>query len=1062
MQDSAGQVHSSFFSLLHIINIDYKKRMNYSLLNFEFRPGSKIVYYLLIYLFIGLTDAIAQKVVSGKVTDENGQGLPGAYVLVKGDKSNAITDVEGKYQIKVLKESAILLFSYVGYQPQEVIVGNQSTIDVSLKAESLALNEIVVVGYGKQKRSDLTGAISSISSDKISVMPVPTFDLALQGRAAGLQITSTSAEPGGGTSMRIRGSNSVNGNNEPLIVLDGYPLPVGGEASSGTRAQSSNVLGFLNPSEIESVEVLKDASATAIYGSRGANGVIVITTKKGKSGKDRINLNIETGINEIPSFPALSNGPDFANYYNESLAAQGLPAFYDGSSPSRPLPINAPTTDWVDLILRRAMNRKLQFDASGGSDKLKYFFSTDFLKNEGIVKNSQFERNNLRLNVDAKLNNRLSLSTSINYSTYINNRSEEGNGSITNSGAIWNAYKANPTAPSDQKFDDPVSIFFENPLNQVLDRTDNTFDQNIIANVKGTYIILPGLTANVNVGNNSKDNRRERYYPKTTLTGRNNNGLANINQYSYSDMIIETYLTYDKSYKEHNLNVVGGISYQKNQEKRLNNTIRDFPSDVLGVNGVSFGLDPSVPFLQRLERILSSYYARTSYNFANKYYLGASIRADGSSVFSQNEKWGYFPSVSGGWTISKESFMESLSPIISSLKLRGSYGLTGSQSIAPLQSLALLAPYNAVINGSIQSGIAPGNLAAPNLKWETTKQYNIGLDFGFSKDRIYGSLDFYKKTTEDLLQSLPIPASSGQSNVIANVGSIENKGVELSIGSDIVETPVFSWNTNLNLSRNISTILDLGPLGNDIFGPSPSDNIVTDPANIIRVGAPFGSFYGYNVIGLIQKTDFDSNGNPIIPLLGGYSGLGSWKFEDIDGDGVVNANDRKIIGDPNPDFIFGWNNDFTYKQFTLGVFIQGSVGNDVLNVNTLFLSGRPEDNNSKNWYDNRWTVENPTNDVRFPSGNNQASLQPNSAIVEDGSYVRLKNVSLSYNLSTKSIAWMNNVRLYVTATNLLTLTNYTGFDPEVNILGQNNLGQGIDFGSYPRSRTYTLGLQIGF
>lgn len=1036
--------------------------MNYSLLNFKFRPGHKFVYYLLICLFFGLTDTFAQKAISGKVTDQSGLGLPGANVLVKGNKTVAVTDIDGKYQITTPNGTATLVFSYLGFQSKEVNLNNQSTINVSLKEEGSALNEVVVVGYGKQRRSDLTGAISSVSSEKISVTPVPTLDLALQGRAGGLQITSTSAEPGGGTSMRIRGSNSVNGNNEPLIVLDGYPLPAGGEASSGTRAQASNVLGFLNPSEIESVEVLKDASATAIYGSRGANGVLVVTTKKGKSGKDRINLTIETGVNEIPDFPALTNGPEFATYYNERLAAQGLPPAYDGSSPSRPLPADAPTTDWLDLILRTGLNKKVQFDASGGTDKLKYFFSTDFIENEGIVKNSQFQRNNLRLNVDTKLNDRLSLSTSINYSKSENNRSEEGNGSITNSGAIWNAYKANPVAPASQNFDDPVTIYFENPLNQVLDRTDNTFDQNIIASVKGTYNILSGLNANINLGNNSKDNRRERYYPKTTMTGRDNNGLAIINQYGYNDMIFEAYLNYDKSFKDHNLNVVGGYSYQENQEKRLNNSVKDFPSDALGVDGMSFGLNPAVPFYQKLERILSSYYARANYNYANKYYLGASIRADGSSVFSQNQKWGYFPSMSAGWTISKESFMESMKPTISNLKLRGSYGLTGSQSIAPLQSLALLAPYNAVINGSIQSGIAPGNLAAPNLKWETTKQYNIGLDFGFLNDRIYGSLDFYKKTTEDLLQSLPIPTSSGQSNVIANIGSIQNKGFELSLGAYIFDNSDFSWNTNFNVSTNKSKILDLGPLGNDIFGPQPADNIVNNPANIIRVGEPFGSFYGYSVIGIIQKSDFDGSGKPTIPLLGGYSELGSWKFEDLNGDGVVNADDRKIIGDPNPDYIFGWNNDFKYKNFTLGVFIQGSVGNDVMNVNTLFLSGREQDNNSKDWYDNRWSPQNPTNDVRYPSNNNQGSLQPNSAIVEDGSYVRLKNVSLAYNFPTKGISWFNSFKIYATATNLVTFTDYTGFDPEVNILGQNNIGQGIDFGSYPRSRTYTLGLQFGF
>lgn len=1006
--------------------------------------------------------------VSGTVTNPQGEPLIGATVLNKNSGDGTVTDFDGRYSLEVPDGSAILQFSYTGHEPQEVPVENRTTVDVVLALSTSLLEEVVVVGYGSQLKSDITGSVASVKGEDIASMPVPTFDLALQGRAAGMLVTSTSGEPGGGVSIRIRGSNSVLGSNEPLIVLDGYPMPAGGEASNSgsnnNRGQGSNLLGFLNPAEIESVEILKDASATAIYGSRGANGVIIVTTKKGTAGRSQINLTSETGWNEIPTFPELLDGPTYARWRNERAVANGDPLIFDGSEPNRPLPENAPTTRWIDRILRNGINQRVQFDASGGSEKIRYFVSGNYLENRGLLKYTDFKRGNIRLNLDADLSDRLTLSSSINYTRSLNNRTEEGTGLIINSGAIFTAFKNSPTSTADDPLEgDGLSNFFADPLIQLRDTRDETHNETTIISILGTYKILEDLDLNVRTGSTARNSRREIFWPTTTRVGDLVNGRAINNNYEYRDVLLETYLSFNKRFGEHSVNLIGGYSFQENNERRLNVRVEDFPTDALATDAIGLGLDPFIPSSSRVERTISSFYVRTNYNFENKYYLSFSGRMDGSSVFAANKKWGFFPSASAGWTLSNEEFMQV--PSISLLKLRGSYGITGTQSIPPLGSLTLLGVANAAIGDILNAGLAPNKLGNPDLEWEKTKQWNVGLDVEFFEGRLYSNIDVYTKETTDLLQSLPLPTSAGLTSIFANVGTIENKGIEVVLGGYPVDTRDFKWNTTLNWSRNRSLVKDLGTVGADIFGPNPAVNIVNLPANIVREGEVFGAFYGFKVIGLIQESDLDSDGNPTIPIASGESTPGSWKFQDTDGSGVVTDDDRVIIGDPTPDFIFGWNNDITFKNFTLGVFVQGVVGNDLMNLDRLFLaSGRTANNALLSWYNNRWTSENPHNLVRYPGSNAQNNLKPNSAVVEDGSYVRLKNVSLGYNLPSKWLSNLNmrEIRIYVIGTNLLTFTDYSGFDPETNVFGGNNIGQGVDFGSYPRPRTYTIGVRLGF
>ena len=1014
-----------------------------------------------------LSEAVAQgqQAISGTITSSDGEGqLPGVNVLIKGSTIGTISDVDGNYRITVPSDDATLVFSFVGYESKEVAVGNSTTIDVSLSPDVSTLDEIVVVGYGSQKRSDLTGSVASVSGKDMEKMPVPTFDLALQGRAPGLQITNTSAEPGGGTSIRIRGSNSVLGSNEPLIVLDGYPLPPGGDAGNagdtgGGRGQGSNLLSFINPNEIASVEILKDASATAIYGSRGANGVIIVTTKKGKPGNAQINLTSEVGVSAIPDFPALMTGPQFAAFRNEDAIRNGNPPPFDGDE--LPLPQDAPTTNWLDLILRTGVRQRYQLDISGGSENTRYYISGNYLKNEGIVKETDFNRGNIRINLDSKLNDRLSLSSSLNYARTFNNRSQEGTGLIINSGAIFSAYKANPTALGNQVLDDPLTSYFVNPLVQLQDKTDETNDETSIISLQATYKLLEGLDFNFRAGTTNKNNRREIYWPRTTGYGRLNNGAAIYNSYQYNDYLVENFLTYNKEFGNHKVNVAGGYSWQDNTERQVNNSLIEFPTDNLGTNAIGLGLTPSIPTSSKIKRVLSSYYLRTNYIFNNKYFITFSGRADGSSVFAEGNKWGFFPSGALGWALSEESFMDMAA--LSNLKIRASYGLTGTQSIPPQGSLTLLGVANAAINDVLVSGLAPIKLGNPDLEWEKTTQLDIGLDLGLFEDRLYATFDYYNKQTNDLLQNLPLPTSAGLGSIIANTGTIENKGIELLLGGYLIDNEGLSWNTSLNYSRNRATVISLGEEEADIFGPAPAANIVNEASNIMRVGEPFGSFYGVKVIGLIQASDVDSEGNITIPIRSGDNNPGSWKYEDVNGDGVISEADRIIIGDPNPDFIFGWNNDVTYKNFTLSVFIQGVVGNDVMNIDRLFLaSGRTDNNSFAEWFEKRWTPENPHNDIRYPGSNVQDNLKPNSAIVEDGSYVRLKNVTLGYNIPAQAVSFLRSVNVYFTATNLLTFTNYSGFDPEVSIFGGNNIATGVDFGSYPRSRMYTVGVQLGF
>lgn len=687
--------------------------------------------------------------VTGKVTAEDGSPLPGVNIIEKSTNNGVVTDFDGNYEITLSHENQVLVFSYIGFESKEVLVNGQQVINVVLTEDMQNLDEVVVMGYGTQKRSDVVGSVASVDSEEIGVTPVPTFDLALQGRTAGLQITNTSSEPGGDVTIRIRGNNSVLGDNAPLVVIDGYPMPVGSEASATNTATgnvtSSNLLSYLNPTEIESIEILKDASATAIYGSRGANGVIMVTTKKGNYQQaTNINFTTETGFSEIPSLPSVLDGPTYATWRNEIAERQGSDLLFDGVV--RPLPENAPTTDWLDRITRTGITNRYQLTVSGGSDKSRYYLSANYLKNGGVLKHTDFTRGNIRINVDNKLTERLNVSSSINYVRTLNNRANESTGDIINSGAIFSAYKNAPTAVPGDPIDegDGTTNYFVDPLVELSDRKDETHNQTLILSVQSKYNIADGLDVNLTTGTTSLDSEREVFYPKTTRIGQLYDSRAVYNTSNSRNYLIESFLTYNKEFNSHSIGATGGYSWQTDTEKRLNTLIDEFPVDILETDNIGLGLNPYIPSSSKINRTLASYYFRFNYNYDRRYYLSLTGRADGSSVFAENKKWGYFPSVGLGWTLSNESFLES-SETISNLKLRASYGITGSQSIQPLQSLTLLGTANAVYGDVLYSGLAPVRLGNPDLEWEKTTQVNFGIDFGFLKDRFFASVVIIKK-----------------------------------------------------------------------------------------------------------------------------------------------------------------------------------------------------------------------------------------------------------------------------------------------------------------------------
>ncbi len=969
--------------------------------------------------------------VRGRVVEENGEPVPGATVVIDGTNTGTATDIDGYFTLNV-EEGAVLVVSFIGYQSQRVAVGNQTELSIILREDQSSLEEVVVIGYGTQKRSDLTGAISSVKSEQLTAFPAINAVQALQGRAAGVQIQANNGAPGADYKVRIRGGTSINASSDPIFVVDGF---IGAAMPP--------------PEDIESIEVLKDASATAIYGSRGANGVIMVTTRRGAKGKARIEFNSSYSMqNEINRLDLL-DADQFIDYIREARPN------------IEPLGSN---TDWQDQIFRPGAIQNYQLSVSGGNDGVNYYVSGAYFDQKGVIVNSNFTRFSITSNLDVQATDKLKFGLNIfaQRSESDGVRTQEGSGGLT-PGVVSSAFKFEPDQPirrPDGRFtvarlNDP----HDNPYAVATSLENQSQNDRFQGNLFAEYDLADNLKFRTTFGATTNSGRTGMFSPTTVTEGRNVGGDARINASRSTLLLNENYLTYTKNIGEnHTVSAMGGYSYQSSVNENWGARGQNFITDAFSYWNLGSAAVWQTPNSGISDWVISSFYGRANYSFMDRFLVTFNARYDGSSTFSRNNKWAFFPSGAVAWNMKNERFLET-SDLISFWKWRGSYGITGNQAISPFQTLARFSPVFTIQNGVPVNAVRPTTVANDNLTWETTAQLNIGTDIGFYDDRITLSAEYYRMVTSDLLFSVPLPRYSGYTNQLQNIGQVENKGVELTLGSRNL-VGAFQWDMDINISRNVNSILTL-PEGTDIqYGSGPGHMVGLGATQLLSEGFPVGSFFGWTYDGVYQE------GDDFIPGGGFEQTLGGEKFRDINGDGVLNADDRAIIGNPHPDFIWGWNNDFRWKNFDLNIFFQGSYGNDILSYTLMELDLLSGINNATTNALNRWTPTNTNTDV--PKAANGRTRRVSTRWIYDGTFTRLKNLALGYNLPQPLIERLgvSRLRVYVSAQNILTFTSYPGYDPEVNYNtgggtnGNRNLG--LDYGSYPNAKNYTFGLNVGF
>lgn len=978
--------------------------------------------------------------VSGTVTDTNGSPLPAANIVEKGTTNGVTADFDGNFSIQLEDPNAVLVVSYIGFATKEIAVNGQPTLNVYLQESTAGLEEVVVVGYGSVKKSDLTGSVSQVKNDVLELVPVFNMEQALKVGAAGVRVTQNSGTPGGRIEVRIRGGNSLIGDNQPLYVVDGFPVTGGIE--------------FLNPSDIESVDILKDASATAIYGSRGANGVVIITSKRGKEGQpSKIEVNSFFGMQQAINRYPLLNAKEYAIVANEWLRNEGLEPFFN------PDEIENPGTDWWDAIFRVAPIHNHTVTFSGGTEKGRYSISGNYYDQQGIIENSGVTRGSVRLNLDQQLKSWLKLGVNLQLSRNEQNRVPADNGSRGGNSILSGAASAPPTLPLYDEDGLPTQIEqvynfgsadMRNPLIYTL-RKDRLFANSILANTTFDITFSPTLSFRSLLGLQYRHQLNEVFIP---VIYENDRGRA-LEDNAYSNSFLsENILTYSKLFNDiHSLSVVGGATYQTNLDRDSRIAVNGFTNNITENFDLTAAETIENPQSGYSDWTLVSFLSRVNYSFKNKYLLTASIRADGSSRFGADQKWGYFPSGALAWRVSDEPFLEN-SKLISNLKLRASYGITGNTALNPYQSLDRLNSTRYIYeNQADVVGFAPSGIANSELKWETTGQLDIGFDLNLFNNRLRFVFDYYKKNTKDLLASVPLPPSVGFGSILRNIGEIQNDGFEIGIDADIL-TGEFKWDVSTQISTNRNEVIALAG-GSDVFGSG--QGAVWPPANIARVGEPLGAFYGL--------------------LEDGLDDQGFIKYQDISGpdgvpDGAINALDRVVLGSYFPDFIYGLTTNLSYKNIELNIAIEGVQGNELFNAtNGTHLNSFQRGNNQfKDIIGNYWTEENPNPDAKYPKLSSATQITVSDRFIEDASYMRLRSLRLAYNFPVKEIglSGFDMAQLYISGNNLFTITNYTGLDPEANTRGDdssnigNRLRVGHDQSSYPNAKIYAIGLKIRF
>lgn len=1007
---------------------------------------------------LNISPASMYKVVHGVVTDTKGNPLVGVTVQVKGTTIGTATDNTGKFSLEV-PDNGVLVVSYIGFDTKEVPLSGQTNINIRLQSASTGLNEVVVVGYGTQKKSDLTGSITTLNADDLTQGgTVSNVAQALQGRSSGVTVTQNSSAPGGSISIRVRGSNSISSSNEPLYVIDGFPTTNGID---------------INPNDIASIDILKDASATAIYGSRGANGVVMITTKRGKAGINQLSYNGYMGVQKLINPYHLLDGKQYMELANALYREiPGQENIENGVYTESQLKSDV-NTDWIKVATQPGIVQSHELQFSGGTDKTKVLTSVGLFDQKGILKNTNYTRISGRVNIDQQINDYVKSGISM-YAQREMGTFQQYSGNILNSNVIYSLLNYDPTVlpyNKDGSFGRPPGGRGDNPLANLLARQNDMQNDRFNGTLYLEVTPFEGLTARMDGGAEVTHDKQAQYLPRSTYQGSIDEGDASMNQYSSSHQLFDAFITYHKVFNTaHDFSIMGGYSYEKFIDESQGASAYGFSTDAFTYNNLGAASTISGVSSGKSEHLLISFFSRLNYTYKDKYLFTFTLRRDGSSRFGADNRWGTFPSGSFAWRLSEEPFIKNTGAF-SDLKLRASYGKTGNERIGNYSYLALVSPTHVTFDGSSNTAGTHLNQSTPEntkLKWESTAQYDVGIDGSILNDRLSFTADVYYKKTNDLLINISFPLYSGFVSGQSNVGAVQNKGLEFSVNSRNL-VGKFKWETSINFSMNRNKVLDLGS-DDDIMLTSakPMGTVSEESFAIISVGKPLGSLYGYVYDGVIQEGE-KYGPEPLAKP-------GDPKFVDISGpdgkpDGVINNFDRTILGNAYPQFTYGITNTFTYENFDLSIFAYGSQGNHLLNMTRMLLEWNRSTDALNRWTPTHTNTDLPRNGFFYsPYGG-----YINSHFVENASFLRLKNMTLGYTIPIpQKIA--QTLRIYASCENLFTITKYTGWNPEVNTKAYENdsriqhggseqtanAGAGLDFNSYPSMRVYTFGVNVTF
>ncbi|MGF7230201.1 SusC/RagA family TonB-linked outer membrane protein [Arachidicoccus sp.] len=1014
---------------LHLHQVTLKDALNacFEKLPISYNIVNKLVYLKSKPTFTNIEKQVKvivqQYQIHGKVTDTTGKAIGGVSVVIVGTKKGTITDGNGDYEITVDKGN-MLQFSYVGFKAQNIVFEKQSTINISLVPVTAELEEMVVVGYGKTKRSDLTGAVSTVNASSYKDQPIVDISSALQGRVAGVSVSNSSGAPGADVKIRIRGANSVNYSNNPLYVVDGIAL------GSANFSQ-------LNVDDIASMEILKDASATAIYGSRGANGVVIITTKKGKISPPEVTYKGFLSFNSPMNKYDLMNPLTYATIANLNNP---------GSYPNAQQYASTQATNWQDLIIKKSSTQSHQLSITGGTENSKYYVSAFYVDQGGLLLNTSQKKFGARFNINLKLSKRLTADADVYLARFnAHNNSDIGSkGNPVMSAIAWPTLT--PVYDSLGNYNAHISSpIWAQPYMTLKERDNNTFSNVGVFNGHAKYEIAPWLSLNIRAGLDMSIIKNAYFNDKWITNASPSAGESSSDNYTFQN---SNSLEFNKTFGRNSLNAVAVL-------ESTSNKFDNFLAAGTGLTSSNYSYyNLGLAAAQAIQSgysnwSLLSYIGRINYTYNDKYLLTATIRRDGSSKFQGNNKWGTFPSFGFGWKASNEQFIKNLN-LFSNLKIRGGWGITGNQAVPPYSTLGLLSSMNFSYGTTTPStGYGIGNPSSDNLKWETTKQADLGVDMSFLKNALSFSFDYYDKKTTGLLLDVPITNYNGGGTMLQNIGSIRNKGFEFSINATPIATNNFSWNTNFNFATNRNKVLNLG--GADMIKlPWLAGGLISTNIQVVKVGQPLGSFYLIPWEGVYQAND-------------GAHKAGDPKYTDVSGNGTIGFEDQKIVGSAMPKYQFGFNNTFTYKNFDLNIFIQSSQGNKIFNATYAAAAVPTSDVANITLADaaNYWTSTNTGSTWANPA-NHTKSWVESTQFLQDGSYIRLKNVSLSYNINKKYLKFAA-VKVFASAQNLATITKYKGFDPEATSTpSTSDSNNGIDVGAYPSPKTITVGIQLNF